>query len=232
MEDNCVGSCVSCLKVIFSLFSELSPEELKIINKGRTKYYYKPGDIIFKEGSKPSGLYCLNDGNVKIVKQGNIEEEFIIGLQKPVDFIGFESLMADMPFDSTAIALNHASVCIIKKEHLFKVINQNNILATKITLYFSRKLIEHNEKLLVLTQSKLESRLAYILLELINFFGYREDNKTIAIELKRKEIASLANMNTANVIRVMSQFKKQGILDTNLRKISILKIDELKKLMK
>lgn len=231
MDLICLGNCVGCLKVNLSLFSDLSDNELELINRGRNKYFFKKGDTVFTEGSQPLGLNCLSMGKVKLVKAGKIEDEFIVGLSKPVDFIGFDHLMSDTPYSYSAIALEDVNICIIKKENLFGVISKNLGIATKIIDHLSQKLIIQNERLLILTQTKLESRLAYTLLDLINFFGFEADGKTLAVELKRKEIASLSSMNTANVIRMMSHFKKLKIINTKLRKIQILKLDLLKNLV-
>lgn len=226
--DYCLGNCVGCLKVNHSLFNDLSDKELELLNKNRSKLFFKKGDVIFKEGEIPSGLYCLNAGKVKLVKDGKIEDEFIVGLTKPVDFLGFDNLMSNTPYNYTAIAIEEVSICVIKKENLFEVISKNSNLASKIINHLSQKVIRQHDKLLVLTQTKLESRLAFTLLDLVDFFGYEEDGKTIAVELKRKELASLSSMNTANVIRMLAYFKKLNIIDLKLKRIQILKLELLK----
>lgn len=229
--DTCIGNCVGCLKVNYSLFSDLSENELEILNRDRQKLFFKKGDIIFLEGVQPKGLFCLNHGKVKLVKKGRIEEEFIVSLHKPVDFLGFDNLMSGKAYMSSAIALEDLSICVIKKENLFKVIDQVPELGAKIIKHLSGKLIEQNERMLVLTQTKMESRLAFTLLDLINFFGYESDGKTIAVELKRKELASLASMNTANVIRILSTFTKQKMIKTKLRRIQVVDLYALKQLV-
>ncbi|MGE0562135.1 MAG: Crp/Fnr family transcriptional regulator [Flavobacteriales bacterium] len=229
--DYCLGNCVGCLKVNHSLFNDLSDRELELLNNKRSKLFFKKGDVILNEGEIPFGLYCLNAGKVKLVKEGKIEDEFIVGLMKPVDFLGFDNLMSNIPYKYTAVAIEETSICVIEKENLFKVISNNAKLANKIIHHLSQKLVQQNERLLILTQTKLESRLAYTLIDLINFYGFEADGKTLAVELKRKELASLSSMNTANVIRMMSHLKKIKIIDIKLRKIQILKLDLLKKLV-
>jgi len=229
--EHCLGNCVGCLKVNYSLFSDLTEKELESLNMERNKLFFKKGDSIFLEGAMPIGLYCLNHGKVKMIKKGKIEDEFIVSLHKPVDFLGFDNLMSNSPYTYTAVAIEDVSICIIKKENLFSVIEKNVDLGKKIINYLSQKLIDQNERMLVLTQTKMESRLAYTLIELINFYGYDIDGKTIAVELKRKELASLSSMNTANVIRILSAFNKQKIVKTKLRKIQILNLESLKQIV-
>ncbi len=229
--EHCLGNCVGCLKVNYSLFSDLSEKELETLNLDRNKLFFKKGDVVFHEGALPKGLYCLNHGKVKMIKKGKIEDEFIVALHKPVDFLGFDNLMSNSPYTYTAIALEDVSICVIKKENLFAIIEKNIALGKKIINYLSQKLIEQHERMLVLTQTKMESRLAFTLIDLINFYGYDIDGKTIAVELKRKELASLSSMNTANVIRILSTFNKQKIVKTTLRKIQILSLQSLKQIV-
>ena len=75
----CIGNCVGCSKVNNSLFDELNDDELKVLNQNRTKFEYNKGEFIYNEGEQIKGLICLNQGKVKLVKKGNIEEEFIVG---------------------------------------------------------------------------------------------------------------------------------------------------------
>jgi CRP/FNR family transcriptional regulator len=226
----CIGNCVGCAKVNHSLFDDLNDDELKVLNHNRTKFEFKKGAFIYKEGEQIKGLICLNHGKVKLVKKGNIEEEFIVKFHKPVDFVGFDDLMYEGYTSSSAIALEDVSVCIIKKEQFFKVITGNSDLALKIISYQSKKTIEYQGKFLNVAQQNIESRLAYSLNQIIDFFGFENDNKTIAVSLKRKEIAAISNMNTANVIRCLSNLKNKKIIETNGRKIIILNYSLLKQL--
>ncbi len=225
--EQCVSNCATCLKANFSLFSGLNEADLTTLNEGREKLFYKKGDIIFKEGEVPEGLLCLTEGKVKLSRQGKIENEFIVGLHKPVDFIGFDDLLGNRAYTSSAIALEGVSLCLIDKENLYDVIKGNPDFALKIIQDFSKKVETTKEKLLMLTQNQIEQRLAFALNELIEFFGYEADNKTIAVQIKRREIAAISNMNTANVIRTLSKFKNERIIDTVKKNIIILDYDKL-----
>lgn len=223
----CIGNCVGCAKVNHSLFDDLNDDELAILNHNRTKFEFKKGTYLYRENQQMVGLICLNHGKVKLVKKGNIEEEFIVGFHKPVDFIGFDDLMYEGFTTSSAVALEDVSACIIKKEQFFKVISKNSDLALKIISNQSKNSIQYQNKFLNIAQQNIEARLAFSLNQIIEFFGFEKDNKTIAINLKRKEIAAISNMNTANVIRCLTAFKSKKIIETKGRRIIILKHDLL-----
>ncbi|MCO6499155.1 MAG: Crp/Fnr family transcriptional regulator [Vicingus serpentipes] len=228
----CLGNCVGCLKANYSLFKNLNEEELEILNHKRRKYNFSKGDILYKEGEKIRGLICLNEGKVKLVKKGKVEDEFIVSLHKTVDFVGFDDLMFNGKCSSTAIAIEDTSICVIDKEQFFKVIKNNAVLAIEIIANQSEKSILYQDKLINISQSNLVSRLAFAINQLVDFYGFERDNKTLAVQIKRREIAAISNMNTANVIRTLSKFKNEKIIDTEGQKIVVLnpkKLDEIAK---
>ena len=228
---DCLSNCVTCLKVNHSLFSELSEDELEVLNFNRQKFIYAKGEVLYNEEEAINGLICLNHGKVKLIKDSKIEDEFIVALHKTVDFVGFDDLMANSKCSSTAVALEDVSVCIIKKEQFFKVIRKNSDFALKIIAYQSDKLIRSQDKLLNITQSNLESRLAFALIQLVDFYGFNSDGKTLSVTMKRRELAAMSNMNTANAIRTLSKLKDMDVIKIDKKSIIILDQIRLKELI-
>lgn len=230
--NECLGNCVTCLETVHSLFKNLSESELEVLNHKRRKFNFYKGAILYQEGEEMKGLICLNEGKVKLVKKGKIEDEFIVSLHKTVDFVGFDDLMFNGKCSSTAIAIEDSSICIIDKVQFFKVIKSNSELALDIISNQSGKSIAYQNKLVNISQSNLTSRLAFAINQLTDFYGLEKDNKTLALQIKRREIAAISNMNTANVIRTLSKFKKEKIIDTDGQKIVILNTKRLEELAK
>ena len=217
----CIESCISCLKRRHSLLNELSYSELEILNNHRYEITYKTGEVIYKEGGKPQGLICLNKGKVKITKTGVSGNAQIIALHKPVDFIGFHALMGSYNYVATAIALEEVSICIIDKTEFFKVIGNNNALAFKILRSLAKELKAADLRLINLTQKHLRARLADALLMVHEIYGSYEETDVLQLALKRADLASLANMTTANAIRVLSEFAKENLIEIDQRNIKI-----------
>ncbi|MCK5401929.1 MAG: Crp/Fnr family transcriptional regulator [Flavobacteriaceae bacterium] len=201
---------------------------MKILNKNRYEVSYKSGEIICKEGAKPFGLICLNKGKVKIVRRGTNGNEQILGLKKAVDFIGFRGLMGGSPCLSSAITLEDSTVCVIKKKDFFKVVDSNKNLAFKIIRLFANNLIKKDSRLVNLTQKHVRARLAEALLLINGIYGTNPRTGVLNVSLKRSDLASLANMTTANAIRVLSSFSKENLVDVNHRNIKINNLKVLK----
>lgn len=224
--NNKTRDCKSCLQKRYSLLEGLAMEELEQLSHGRYSVEYKKGEIIYKEGSKPQGLLCLNQGKVKITKLGVNGTEQIIGLKKPVDFVGFKALMREMPFRNTAVALEDTSLCIIEKKDFFEVVEQNKQLAFRIFKYLANELVDIEDRMLNLTQKHLRARLADSLILLSEVFGIEPD-KMLKVEMKRSDIASLSNMTPSNATRVLSDFSKEHLISVNYRRIYLMDINAL-----
>ncbi len=220
--------CYDCSKRSNSLLSDLSVDELKILDNNRYNVSYKSGEIICKEGSKPLGLICLNKGKVKIVRRGSNGAEQIVGLKKSVDFIAFRALMGGTPCLSSSITLEDSNVCIIRKKDFIKVIKKNKNLAIKIIQSLARNLIKTDGRLVNLTQKHIRARLAEALLLVHDIYGTDAGTGILNVSMKRSDLAGLANMTTANAIRVLSSFNTENLIDVSHRKIKIIDLKALK----
>ncbi|MCB0634612.1 MAG: Crp/Fnr family transcriptional regulator [Lewinella sp.] len=218
-----MDTCMNCTKKRNSLFDELSYDELAILNKRKHVVHYKAGETIYKEGTKPPNLLCLNRGKVKITQRGVNGTEHIVALKKPVDFIGFRALMGDYNNVTSAVALEEAVICIIDKRDFFQVIHNNSQLAFKIIRSFAHELNAVDLRLVNLTQKHIRARLADALLWVQEIYGVDPDNGALNVALKRADIAALANMTTANAIRILASFAKEGLVEVNLRSIILKK---------
>ncbi|MCH7524142.1 MAG: Crp/Fnr family transcriptional regulator [Bacteroidetes bacterium] len=223
------NTCENCAKRDYSLLNELSYDELKILNKNRYIVSYKTGETICKEGTKPLGLICLNKGKVKIIRRSDNGTELIVALKKPVDFIGFRALMSDNIYLSSIIALEEVEVCIIDKTDFFKVIEANKQLAFKIINLFAQELNELDNRMFNNIHKHIRARMADALLLIDEVYG-TYPNGTLAVLLKRQDLAALSNMTASNVSRVLSSFSKENLIETNQRDIKIKNLKALKDL--
>jgi len=224
------NTCMNCVNRCHSLLNELSHEELKTLNHNRYTVSYKANETICKEGTKSLGLICLNKGKVKITRSGTIGAEQILELKKPVDFVGFRTLLNGNTYLSSAIAIDDVTVCIIDKQDFFKVIANNEQLAMKIIRFLTKQLNDMDIRLSNLTQKHIRARMADALLMVYEIYGANADSGILNVSLKRADLAGLANMTIANAIRLLSTFAKENLIEVNRRDIKILDIKGLKDL--
>lgn len=225
-------TCVNCTLKRHSLLQGLTEAELEKLESRRRVIDVKKGKTIFREGMTSMGLLCLNKGKVKVVRSMDKGAEQIIALRKPVNFIGFRTLIQNRKHISSAIALEDVSVCIIHKDDFLDIMESNGQLAKRIINMLASELDAADRHAEIITSKDLRSRLAEAIIRVLEFYGRNpEDDNRLNVLLKRSDMAGLSNMTTANVIRTMSAFSKEGLIRTDLRKIWILKENDLKKIV-
>jgi CRP/FNR family transcriptional regulator, polysaccharide utilization system transcription regulator len=133
-------NCDNCIDNPKSVFSVLLPEEKELIRKSHTCALFRKGEIIFKEGDKPTALICLSDGKVKVFKEGVGGREQIVRMAKPVSFIGYRALFAEENHTATAVAIEDSIVCIIDKDVVYRLLRVNSNLSLSIIKSFATEL--------------------------------------------------------------------------------------------
>jgi len=227
---NTFGNCENCIENSMFVFDVLSAKEKEILYKNHSCANFKKGEIIYKEGEKPSGLISLASGKAKIFKEGVGGRDQIIRMAKPVGFIGYRALFAGDNYTSSAVALEDCTICIIDKESLFKVLEINSKLGMNIIKFMAIELGISNLRTVTLTQKHIRGRLAESLLFLLETYGTEEDNVTIKVYLSREDVANLSNMTTSNAIRTLSAFASENVISISGRKIKILDLRMLEKI--
>lgn len=230
MNNHIQSNSYNCIENKISVFSVLTPDEMILLKKNYVCQDYKKGDIIFKEGDKPTGLICLSEGKVKVFKEGVGGREQIVRMAKPVGFIGYRALFAEENHTATAVAIEDSTICIINREAIYKLLRSNSELCLSIIKAFATELGFSNNRTVTLTQKHIRGRLAESLIFLKDTYGFDDDNCTIKIYLSREDIANLSNMTTSNAIRTLSTFAGEGVIGIDGRKIKILDLPKLEKI--
>jgi CRP-like cAMP-binding protein len=225
-----IGNCDNCIDNQKSIFSVLTPEQKEYIKKNLICNYYKKGEIIFKEGDKPTGLICLSEGKVKVFKEGVGGREQIVRMAKPVGFIGYRAFFAEEIHHATAVAIEDSSTCLIEKDLVYEILKANADFSLNIIKAFATELGFSLDRTVTLTQKHIRGRLAESLIFLQETYGFENDNTTIKVYLSREDIANLSNMTTSNAIRTLSAFASEGVIGIDGRKIKILDIGKLERI--
>ncbi len=209
------------------VFTDLTAAQKDKLVENSTRSNYNKGEIIYKEGDKPTGLIFLSKGKVKIFKEGVGGRDQIVRMAKRNGFIGFRALFAKQNYLATAEAIDESEIVTIEKNTLFDVLEENGKFALKIIKFLASELGFSNTRTVTLTQKHIRGRLAESLLFLRDTYGFEEDNTTLKVYLSREDLANLSNMTTSNAIRTLSAFAQEKVIGLDGRKIKILDINSL-----
>ncbi len=213
----------------FDIFKSLMESEAEELNQIMNCALYKRGSTIYNERSRINGTYIVVSGIVKVYKTGFDGKEQIIRFAKKGDLVGFRSVISDELACTTSKIINDAVLCYIPGEELTMLIKENPEFAMDLMKLTCRELGEANKYLTDIAQKTVRERLAEVLLLLMDTFEL-DDNFTLQISLTREELANMVGTATESVIRLLSEFKADNLIELNGRKIKLLNIPKLIKI--
>lgn len=228
MKPDLNNSCGLCKIRNSSLFKDVLQEHLCQVNSDRMDVFHKKGQTLFHEGTNPLGLFCVNHGLIKIYKTTSSGKMQILRLAKAGDFLGYRALVSDERYAASATVLEDATICFIPKDSFFHLLSLDNRLYQRLLKQVSHELGVMEEKLSDLSTKSVRERLASTLLMLNETYGI--DNKineasgtrTIDIALSREDLANMVGTATETLIRLLSEFKNDGYISFEGKKINIL----------
>lgn len=221
------SGCPDCDHRRGSFFCNMINEDLKDLSINKSSSIYKKGQVIFNEGNRPHGLYCIYEGKVKLSKLGNFGKEQILRMAKNGDILGYRAVVCNERYYSTATALEDSEICHISLENFNKVLNKSSDLNYKLIKLLTTDIKESEKKIINISQKNVEERVAEALVILHEVFGLEDDGKTLDITITRKEIGDMAGVTTESAIRKLADFKKDNKIQIKGRKIQIPDIKQL-----
>lgn len=221
--------CVDCPakdQTIFCMLNELGLDE---VASNKVTNTYKKGQTLFFQGNPPYGIYCVSSGKIKVSKIGNDGKESIVRIAGPGDVLGHRSLFTDNYYSATASALENSVICFIDKKFIYKLMEKYPQIALKIVTKLSFDLGKAEKKVASLFQKNVRERLAELLLLLKDTYGTKEENNRwkLDIKLTREEMASMIGVANETLIRFMTEFKDEGLVEQDGKIIYIIDEDKL-----
>ncbi len=221
--------CNECGSMLKTIFNKLSPEQLNYVINKKTCTCPVKGEVIYEEGSRINGIYCVHKGIIKIYKTGTEGKEQIVKFAKPGDIFGYRSVINKEPACTSVKVLDDAVLCFLPSPDLYHLLKENSEFGIELLQIACNELGEANDYITDIAQKSVKERLAEVLLSLQEEFGVNSDG-ILNIILTREELANLIGTATESVIRLLSEFKSESIIELQGRKIKILDVQKLKRI--
>ncbi|MDP4207449.1 MAG: Crp/Fnr family transcriptional regulator [Bacteroidota bacterium] len=204
-------NCEGCeLRSLF--FENVSNSEIESICTRKTQFHYKKGEVIIQEGDEIQEFIYLKSGLVKLYRNGSNDKQQIICFALPLDFVSLLSIFSEKYYKYSVAALEDSVTCNINLDEVKSIASQNG----KFAMSIMEKINKATDNILVdfleVKQKRLFGRIAYILL----YFSRKVYNSSsFELPVSRKEMAEYIGMTVENVIRTLSDLRKDGIIKIN-----------------
>lgn len=185
---------------------------------------FKQGSTIYKEGSHSHKIYLILKGVVKCHTMDEDGKELITSLFRADDFLGFTSFINNIPYQESATAIEDVELAGISKENLKVVLENNNTISLELMELLSDNISEIKQQLLQMAYSSVRKKTAQTLLQFAEIMNKKTEDP---IKISRNDLASVAGIATESLIRTLSGFKKEGLIDIDGRNIRIKELKAL-----
>lgn len=196
-------------------------EGLQQLLEDKRPHHYKKKSVIYAEGDDATRLYYVQSGKVKVILQNNEGKELVTGLYKVGDFVGIQSLLSGSAYVETAVALEETELLYVPKDLFLQAIHQNRAMANGLIQWMAQEIIQQEKYLLGLAYNSLRKRVA----ESLVFYAkhiHPDQTVDIIVQLSREDLASIAGTATESLIRTLSDFKQEGLIEITSGKVIIL----------
>ncbi|MBP9674611.1 MAG: Crp/Fnr family transcriptional regulator [Bacteriovoracaceae bacterium] len=215
-------SCENCKSSSKSIFCDLELLSLKSLSENKQIQQIKKGQALFYQGTLTQGLYCVQEGKIKISKTGINGQESLLRMAQAGDVLGYRGLLSSEGHDALAVAMEDSVVCFFDKKNFLNIVQKNPSVAMNLVNKLSQELNIAEEKIVSLSQKSIKERVAELLLILKESHGVREPRGWyLEIKLKRDEMASMVGMATESLMRLLSQLEEEGYIEKDGKKIII-----------
>lgn len=195
-------------------------KELENLSRERPVVRYKKKEILFHEGDSPQWLFFLSLGQVKTHKAHEADKEYVTSLYKQGDFFGYVSLLQNLAYAESAVALEDCEVVKIPKSDFTALVHKNRDVAGKFIKMLSKNVAEKEKRLLSLAYDTVRKRVADALLSLQNYPLSKGEKSRVRVS--REDLAGMAGTATETVIRSLSDLKAERLIEVDGRDIVIL----------
>jgi CRP-like cAMP-binding protein len=204
-------------------FAGLSQEDLELVNRLFHEQGYAPNEAIYFTGDLAKHLMVVADGRVKLMRHSLSGKDVLLDILTPGEFFGSLSIVGDVVYPDTAEALTQTCVLSISVDDFHRIQEKHPSVVLKVLDITAARLHAANERFQQLSALSVEGRIANLLIVLSNKFGEpSEVGLLIQSPLGRDDLAAMTGTTPETASRVMSQFQKDGLIQTGRQWVAII----------
>lgn len=205
-------------------------DALQQLTNDRNINRYKKKQLIYLEGNRPARLYFIQKGKVKTYISNEEGKDLVVDLFGEGDFIGYIALLENNTYKETAEAMEETEMVVIPREEFEELLNKNPEVARKFIRLLAKNIAEKEKQLLGLAYNSLRKKVATALVMLQKKYS-RNGEKLFTIDISRENLASIAGTATESLIRTLSDFKSEKLIEISNGVITVVNQKKLENMM-
>lgn len=190
-------------------------------------FRFSKESFIYKEGNNSNYIYLISSGLIKCHKLDEQGKQLTTALYKEDDLFGYTSFTQNLAYQESATAIQESELVGLSKKALANVLNKNHKVTLELIALLTQDLAVVKDQLLQMAYSSVSKKTANTILKFAEKLNQKPEDQ---IKISRSDLASVAGIATETLIRTMSSFKKQGLIEIEGRTIRILNLEKLREI--
>jgi CRP/FNR family cyclic AMP-dependent transcriptional regulator len=204
--------------------------EIKLTSDERVISIYKKKQLVYSEGKRPVAIYHIVTGKIKTFKVNEFGKELITGIYTDGDFIGYTTVLEETAYTDTAEVLDDAELMIIPTVDFLQLIYNNPQVSKQFIKLLTKNVLENEEKLLTIAYQSLRKKVAMGLIEVFDKFKTKLCTNPEII-ISRQDLSHIVGVANESLVRTLSDFKAERLVDLEAGKIIILEEKKMRNLL-
>jgi len=201
----------------------LNREEQDLLMGSGVTHLYKKGEIIFREGGIPTGIFYINTGRVKKYKATVKGGEQIFYICTEGELLGYHALLSEEHYPDSAATIEDSEITFIPKESFLQVLRNSTALSNTLLKALGHEFSIFINNITNLATKTVRERLAYSLLILDEKFkASGRSNIPGEINMSRTDLANMVGTAKETLVRLLQEFKIAGYIKKTDKTIVIL----------
>ena len=202
-------------------------EELYKLSESRELKKFKKKEFIYQERDNPQRLYFIASGKVKTFRTNEWGKEYITKVYSEGEFLGYNALLRGAPYHESAMTIEDTEISFIPKSDFSLLLHSNRDFSARFIKMLANNVDEKEEQLLNLAYNSIRKRVADALVSLHD--SYEADGQS-EISILREDLAAMVGTAKESVIRTISDFRKEGLINVEGGVITIVDKKSLERL--
>ena len=198
--------------------------QLDGLSADRKVHLLRKKQDVYLEGDEPTRVYFVQAGRVKTVKTTDGGKELIMGLYGPGEFFGYLPILDHTAHTDSAVAVDESELVYIPKNDFTQLLLRNPEVGQQFIRLLAGRVGERETQLLAMAYSSIRRRVADTLMHL-----HEQAGPDGSIQLSRDDLAAMVGTAPESLIRTLSEFKADGLVELMPKSIRVLEPQKLRR---
>ncbi|GAB3868417.1 response regulator [Hymenobacter segetis] len=189
----------------------------------RRPHALRKKQVLYAEDEEATRLYFVESGRVKTVRRTAGGKELITGVYGPGEFFGYLPLLQHRPHSDSAVVLDDAQVLYIPQKDFELLLHSHPDVGKQFIRLLAGQVEEREQQLLGMAYDSLRRRVASTLLRMQEQAG----DGAATIRFSRDDLAAVVGTTPESLIRTLSEFKQDGLIELTPKSIHVLQPEKL-----